>query len=295
MELDNRPLLTIGLPFFNNQHTLADAVKSVLIQTYKNWELILTDDGSTDESLKIANEFAKEYKRIKVISDGINKGLSYRLNQISELATGDYLARMDADDMMMPEKIEKQMKALLKDCTIDVIDTVAYIINEKEEPVGMRGAWDISKWDKKKVLTKGLLFHPTVIAKTNWFKKNKYNINDDFYRAEDLELWCRTFETTLFSRVYEPLFIYREGKVNVKNYTASARSTRNILRLYKHSVITGKGFYCEIIKSYVKSSLYRIFAFFDIHNILSSTRNSKLDYVQKRKIREVIMQIKNYQ
>lgn len=292
---NKQPFVTIGLPFFNNENTLADAIKSVIVQSYTNWELILTDDGSTDKSLQIANEFAKADKRIKVISDGVNKGLSNRLNQISNLTTTDYLARMDADDMMMPEKIEKQMKVLLSDSTIDVIDTVAYIINEKEQPVGMRGAWDISTWDKKKVLTKGLLFHPTVIAKTNWFKKNKYNASDDFYRSEDLELWCRTFENTVFSRVYEPLFIYREGKVNVKNYTASARSTRNILRLYHKGVITRGEFYWEIIKSYVKSGLYRLFAFFDVHNILSATRNNRLDYVQKRKIKEVIMQIKNYQ
>lgn len=288
-------MLTIGLPFYNNEKTLADAVKSVLIQTYTNWELILTDDGSTDGSLDIAKEFAKNDIRIKVISDGFNKGLSHRLNQIAELTSSEYLARMDADDMMMPKKIEKQMKALLKDPSIDVIDTVAYIINEKEEPVGMRGAFDIATWDKQKVLTKGLLFHPTVIAKTSWFKQNKYNPADDFLRSEDLELWCRTFDKTVFSRVYEPLFIYREGKVNVKNYTASARATRNILRLYHKNVLNNSTFYAEIIKSYFKSGLYRVFAFFDVHNILSSTRNNRLDYVQKRKVREVIVQIKNYQ
>lgn len=289
-----QPKLTIGLPFYNNENTLADAIKSVLVQTYKDWELILTDDGSTDRSLEIATEFAGRDERIKIISDGVNKGLSFRLNQISELTHSEYLARMDADDMMMPEKLEKQMKTLLNDNTIDVIDTVAYIINEKEEPVGMRGAWDISKWDRKKVLKKGLLFHPTVIAKTEWFKKNQYDVSENFYRSEDLELWCRTFGTTIFSRVYEPLFIYREGKVNVKNYTASAQSTRNILRLYKNDVITYREFYLETFKSYFKSALYRLFAFFDIHNILSATRNNKLDYVQKRKIREVIMQIKNF-
>jgi glycosyltransferase involved in cell wall biosynthesis len=285
-------MLTIGLPFYNNEKTLTDAVKSVLLQTYSDWELILSDDGSKDRSLEIANEFALKDKRIKVITDGVNKGLSFRLNQIAELASCEYLARMDADDMMMPQKLEKQMTALLKDRSIDIIDTVAYIINEKEVPIGIRGSWDISTWDKRKVLTKGLLFHPTVIAKTSWFRQNKYNVSDDFYRSEDLELWCRTFETTVFSRIYEPLFIYREGKVNIKNYTASAMATRNILRIHRN-VISNREFYLEIVKSYIKSGLYRTFALFEIHNILSSTRNYKLDDVQKLKVSQAIKQIKN--
>ena len=101
-------MLTIGLPFYNNEKTLADAIKSVLVQSYTDWELILTDDGSTDTSLSIANEFAKNDKRIIVISDSINKGLSYRLNQIADMTTTRYLARMDADDMMMPRKLKSR-------------------------------------------------------------------------------------------------------------------------------------------------------------------------------------------
>ena len=103
-------MLTIGLPFFNNDKTLADAVKSILIQSYKDWELILIDDGSTDGSNDIAKKFASIDNRIKLVSDGQNRGLIYRLNQIIDLAKGEYIARMDSDDMMMPGKLAKQME-----------------------------------------------------------------------------------------------------------------------------------------------------------------------------------------
>lgn len=164
-------MITIGLPFYNNQDTLEDAIKSILNQTYTNWELILANDGSTDGSLQIAKKMAALDPRIKITGDNINRKISYRLNQICDMAQGEYLVRMDSDDMMMPDRIEKQMNVLLEDTTIDVIDTAAYIINEKSEPIGIRGMDDITGWTKKDVLTKGLMFHPTVIAKTAWYKK----------------------------------------------------------------------------------------------------------------------------
>lgn len=285
-------MITIGLPFYNNQDTLEDAIKSILNQTYTNWELILANDGSTDGSLQIAKKMAALDPRIKITGDNINRKISYRLNQICDMAQGEYLVRMDSDDMMMPDRIEKQMNVLLEDTTIDVIDTAAYIINEKSEPIGIRGMDDITGWTKKDVLTKGLMFHPTVIAKTAWYKKNRYN--EKYNRSEDLELWCRTFDDTVFSRVYEPLYIYREGRVNISNYLASAQTTRAILRRYYKGIISSAAFFSEMIKSYSKSSAYRLFAFFNIQHILASTRNEKLSAEQKQKVLVAMQQIHSF-
>ena len=284
-------MLTIGIPFYNNEKTLADAVKSVFAQTFTDWELILADDGSVDGSLAVAKAFEQMDDRIKVVSDGVNRGISYRLNLIASLANGDYIARMDADDMMMPDRLEKQMKILLADNSIDVIDTAAYVINEKGEPVGMRGTEDLSGWNKKMVLTKGLFFHPAVIAKASWFRENKYA--EKYLRTEDFELWCRTFDKTVYTRVCEPLIIYREGKVNVKNYVNSARTSRDILKIYHKGVLTNNEYRWEIFKWYLKPDLYRTFALFDLHHILSSARNKKLNNVQKAKVKEVIQKIQS--
>lgn len=283
-------MLTIGLPFYNNEKTIASAIKSVIIQTYSNWELILIDDGSTDNSYDIANEFTKVDNRVKLISDGVNRGLIYRLNQIIDLAIGPYIARMDSDDMMMPNKLEKQMKILLENDSIDVIDTAAYTIDEKDEPFGMRGTVDLGTWNKKKVIQKVLLFHPTVIAKTTWYRKNKYD--EEFVRSEDFELWCRTFGNTVFFRIYEPLFIYREGKINIKNYTASNRTHRKIIRKYGPAVLSKKEFVSEIFRSHFKSTLYRFFAIFNMQYTLSSKRNIKLNKDQINEVKNVIKQIK---
>jgi len=292
MYLNNLPFLTIGLPFFNNQETLANAIKSVLIQSFKNWELILIDDGSTDRSYHIANELARVDSRIKLISDGENKGLIHRLNQIIDLARGTYIARMDSDDMMMPNKLERQMKILIENDSIDLIDTAAYIINEKDKPIGMRGMGDINTWNKKKVLKKGLLFHPTIVAKTSWYKSNKYD--KEYIRSEDFELWCRTYEYTVFFRIYEPLFIYREGNVNVKNYVASNQTIRKIIRKYAPGVLSNTELVLEILKTYLKNYLYYAFSIFNMQYTLSSTRNVKLNKFQIDEVKDVINRIKNF-
>jgi len=107
-------MISIGISIYNAEKYLVDAINSVLEQTYENWELVLVDDGSTDNSLKIAQEFAIKDNRIRVISDGLNKKLPARLNQIINEAKYDYIARMDADDVMHPQRLEKQLQFLEK-------------------------------------------------------------------------------------------------------------------------------------------------------------------------------------
>lgn len=263
------------------------------MQSYTDWELILIDDGSTDNSNAIAKKFAQADSRVKLISDGVNRGLISRLNQVIDLAQGEYIARMDSDDMMMPDKIARQMEVLYADKNIDVIDTAAYIINEKGEPTGMRGMGDLGSWNKKKTLKEVLLFHPTVIAKASWYRANKYH--EDFVRSEDFELWCRTFDTTVFARVYEPLFIYREGRVNIDNYTKSNQSYRKILRKHGAGVLTPVEITIAIIKSHFKTQLYHSFSLLNMQHLLTAKRNSKLSKEKKDQLRNIIDKINRFE
>ena len=131
-------MVTIGLPFYNAEKYLALAIESVLQQTYTDWELLLLDDGSTDNSLSIAQSYAQKDSRIKVISDGKNKNLATRLNELPSLAQGLYLARMDADDIMLPARIERQLAVLKAHPEIDVLGTNAYIINDENAVTSTR-------------------------------------------------------------------------------------------------------------------------------------------------------------
>ncbi len=292
MHKNNLPLLTVGLSFYNNEKTLASAIKSVLLQTYTNFEFILIDDGSTDQSYEIACKFARIDKRIKLIKDEVNRGLIYRLNQVIDLAQGKYMARMDSDDMMLPEKLERQMEILVKDSSIDIVDTAAFIINQKDEPIGMRKLINIDCWNRKKVLKKRLFFHPTIIAKTSWYRKNKYD--NDFVRSEDFELWCRTFDNMKYRRIYEPLFLYREGSVNIQNYITSSQSHRKAVIKHHEGVLSKYELTTEIFKSHIKSGLYSIFGSINMQHVLASKRNVKLSDSKKKEVAGIIKKIKGW-
>ena len=285
------PLVTVGLAFYNVEKTLASAVKSVLLQTYDNFEFILIDDGSTDDSFTIAESLAILDDRIILINGEKNMGVGYRLNQITDLANGEYIVRMDADDLMLPDKIEKQMTVLLADPQLDLIDCNAYIIDKWNCPVGKRKANDLSNLTLRKILkSRTVFFHPTVIAKTGWFKANRYDEN--FRRGPDFELWCRTFGKTNYARLINPLFIYREGKVSICNYELNMESFRRSLKMYHINNLSPFELQKEIMISHIKTFMYRIFGFFNLQHLLTATRNTQLNGEEKEKINSYIEYIK---
>lgn len=287
------PFITVGLAFYNVEKTVASAVKSVLMQTYDNFECIIIDDGSTDRSFEVVQELAKADSRIQLVRGEKNMGVGPRLNQITDLARGEYIVRMDADDMMLPDRIERQMEVLLADKTLDLVDCAAYIINELGEPVGRRKSNDISDLTLRKVLkSRTVFFHPTIIAKTSWFKKNRYN--DDYKRGPDFELWCRTFGNTRYSRIEEPLFLYREGKVSIRNYEISSVSFRRTLATYAKGNLSAFEIQKEIAFSHLRTFLYRFFGFFGLQHLLTATRNSVLRKEEKDKISRYIRYINEY-
>lgn len=293
MQKRNLPLVTVGLSFYNNEKTLAEAIKSVLLQTYTNFEFILIDDGSTDESYKVAERFSRIDNRIRLIHGGKNTGVGYRLNQITDLAKGEYIARMDADDMMLPEKLEKQMRVLISNRNIDLIDCLAYIIATDGAPIGKRKVNDLSNLNLREILKqKTVFFHPTIIAKASWFKKNKYNA--EFKRGQDFELWCRTWGKMKYTRLEEHLFLYREGNVSINNYKLSSESIIRSLKMYYNGHLSSFELKKEVVVTHIKKMAYQVFGLFKLQAFLSSTRNSKLNAFEKQKIADHIKLVKDY-
>lgn len=281
------PLVTIAIPFFNNRSTIAEAVKAVFAQTYEEWELILLNDGSTDGSLEIVEQIRDP--RVKIISDGKNRGLIYRLNQIPVLATGSFLARMDADDLMAPGRIARQVAYMVAHPETDLIDTGTYTIDEKGNPCGIRGL-DAINYSPVSVLKKTMLLHASILGKKEWFLNNKYD--SGYERAEDYELWCRTFRYSRFARISEPLYIVREGKVNLINYRKSLRSVRKIFRVYGPGVLKQIDLKVEIIKNYMKVLLYNVFGAVNRQDFLSARRNRPLTDDENEEVKRLITEIK---
>jgi glycosyltransferase involved in cell wall biosynthesis len=204
MSIQDKILVTIGIPFYNAEKFLEKAILSVFNQSIKEWVLILMDDGSTDSSLIIAKKYENDY-RVKVISDGYNRNLANRLNELIDLCETKYFTRMDADDIMHPERIRVQIEILEKNQKIDILGTNAYSIDEKDNIQGIKIKIDL---ERSKLIPTSSFIHPTIMGKTCWFKKNYYD--PKAVRVEDYELWNRTKKSSNFMLYTQPLLFYRE-------------------------------------------------------------------------------------
>jgi glycosyltransferase involved in cell wall biosynthesis len=266
------PLVTVAIPFFNAQRSLGDAIRSVFAQTFHDWELLLVDDGSSDRSLRIARSVLD--RRVRVFSDGKNRGLSCRLNQIADLARGDFAARMDADDLMHPRRLERQLEFLGRHPDVQVLGTAMIAIDGQSRPLGLRGNREIDS-RASSVLKGPPLAHPTVLARTSWFRENPYD--GAYVRAEDHELWVRTWARTVFDRIPEPLLFYREeAMITLGKYLSTCRSGRKIILDYGAERVGWSGVAALLLRSKAKEWAYRVFALLGRLDVLLARRSAPL-------------------
>lgn len=191
---------------YNGEKYLAEAIESILNQTYKNFELIIINDGSKDNSVEIIKNYMKQDNRI-VLIDRENKGLPYSLNEGISVAKGEYIARMDADDISLPIRLEKQIYYMQKN---ELYVCGSYIKlfknNIKEQTI----EYPLNNEDIKfSLLFFSCLAHPTVIFKKEVFEKIKYNV--DYKVAQDYQLWCDIVNANFkIGNIPEVLLNYRE-------------------------------------------------------------------------------------
>lgn len=203
--------ISVGIPFYNAGEYFKDAIQSVLSQSFADFELILLDDGSTDDSLSIARSFSD--KRIRVLSDGENKGLPARLNQLIDISRGEYIARMDADDLILPDKFEKQVALLDGQPHIQLVTTGLCSITNENKVLGYRLARGTNheKYTVSDVIFgKADIAHATIMARKSWYYLNRYN--EEAKLMEDYQLWIDAAINNSLNVGYlqEPLYFYRE-------------------------------------------------------------------------------------
>lgn len=271
--MDQDILITIGIPVYNAGPFLRNSIKSVLYQTYKKFELIISDDGSTDDSLLIAQSFQDD--RIQIIFDGMNRGISYRINQQLSIANGKYFARMDADDLMFPTRIEEQIKIMESNSSVDVIGCQCVVIDDNNRLLGLRTSSFDFKFDT--ILRSNLFIHPTVFGKTKWFKENPYN--EDFNGIEDYDLWINTFNKSKFYVYDEALLFYRDPlTLKLQTYLSRHLQIRKAYRKYlRKSLISYKIYFKLILISYLKSDCYYVFSKLGLASIFIKRRNKPLN------------------
>ncbi len=259
--------ITIGLPFYNAEDFLELAIKSVFAQTYQDWELILIDDGSTDRSLEIAKSIKDP--RVTVYSDGKNKKLASRLNEIVGLAKYEYLARMDADDLMSTKRIETQMKILEENPSIDLVSTGTISISNDLEYLGARFA-DLTEISFDDLLFKRATpLHASIVCKTDFFRRNTYNTSLKI--AQDYDLWLRASKKNDFNIRLIPdlLYYYREeNNATAKKVLAAYRNERVMYKKYAENQ-----YYKLWLKSKFKSLLVSGISLINKEDILLKRRS----------------------
>lgn len=215
-----RPTVSIVLPVYNGGSVLQQALASLSHQTFRDWELILIDDGSTDGCL---SGFTPADGRIILIQDGGNRGLAARLNQGIDLARGKYLARMDQDDIAYPERLEAQVNFLEKHPEVDLVAARTLLFREDGSVIGLS---PLRRTHAEICATpwRGFfLAHPTWMGKTEWFRRHRYHL-PEFVRAEDQELLLRTYSTSRLACLPEVLLAYRKTQVPLGKILTARKS-----------------------------------------------------------------------
>jgi glycosyltransferase involved in cell wall biosynthesis len=206
------PLISIAMPFYNAARTMAAAMRSIRLQSYPYWEMLLCDDGSTDASSQIARSFGDP--RIVVWGDQRRLGLGARLNECIERARGPYLARMDADDIAYPLRLYKQVRYLEDHPEVDLAGGWAVLFAGAGAPFGKRADpaahADIARWP----LHSFKLIHPTFMGKAAWFRQYRYRA--EAIRCEDHDLLLRASERSRYANLPEILLGYRQDRIDLR-------------------------------------------------------------------------------
>ncbi len=196
---------------YNGERFLQEAIESCLEQTYSNFELIIIDDGSTDSSLDIIN--CSEDNRIVLLINESNKGQSYSRNRGIKESTGDYIAIMDADDVMYPNRLQKQLKILqMQNNTICF--SWADIIDEIGEWVKLKKHISDGVLIYAKLIFECPLIHPTAMWNKEAFIDKNLWYDEAYVYAQDMEFWNRVKEYYSIVIIEEPLIKFRFGNSN---------------------------------------------------------------------------------
>jgi glycosyltransferase involved in cell wall biosynthesis len=212
---NSSPKVSIILPVFNGGATLLSAVQSIVDQDYFDWELIIVDDGSTDECTKYLERL--DVFRIKVYVDGFRKGLATRLNEGIDCSKGLYIARMDADDLCFPSRLKKQVDYLDTHPQIDLLATKALGFSNRGNQL-LIGV--LPYYEKHEDLSaspwSGIYMpHPSWMGRSAWFRKYRYRM-PEVLRAEDQELLLRAMPESRYYCLPEVLLAYRQSSFNLQ-------------------------------------------------------------------------------
>lgn len=223
------PRITVLMAIYNCADTVSEAIESLYSQTYKNFKLILCDDGSTDDTYFIAKQYAEKYDNIVLLKNTKNMKLAYSLNRCLEYADTEYVARMDGDDISLPSRFEKQVEFLDNHPEYALVSTGMVRFDET-------GDWGISILKEKPSINdfrKGTPHaHAPSMIRTNVMKEVKgYTVSKRLERGQDYYLWYKIYKAGYYGyNLQEPLYKMRDDQDAMNRRTVKSRIDSFIIK-----------------------------------------------------------------
>jgi len=246
----------------NGEQYIEDALNSLLTQTIENLQIIVVDDGSTDNTLNILNQY-KSKCHLVILHNSRSMGLAYSLNLALKYADGEYVARMDDDDISLPERLRKEKLFLQNNTEYDFVGSGAAMFDEN----GVFGKWQPKTKISLKELFKGTVYiHPTVMFRTKALKAVEgYSTALEMNRIEDWNLWLNLYFNGFKGyNIPEVLFKYRETSGSFKKRNFKRRINQFAMLKFWRKKMKLKGIYriipyIPLIKGIVPQKLIQIY------------------------------------
>lgn len=220
--MDN-PKISIIMGIYNCDRYLKQAIESIVAQTYTNWEIIMCDDCSSDNTYNIAERYVNKYPdKFTLIHNEVNQGLNVSLNNCLKYATGEYIARMDGDDISDPKRLEKEISFLLKHREYAIVSCNMSYFDEK----GIFGRSNSKTEPVKKDLPKQTPFchAPCMVRKKAYDDVHGYSTDRCFLRVEDYHLWIKMYEKGYKGyNLSDSLYYMRDDRDAIKRRTFKFR------------------------------------------------------------------------
>ncbi|MCD7818689.1 MAG: glycosyltransferase [Lachnospiraceae bacterium] len=207
-----RPQISVIMGIYNCADTLPESIESIINQTFKDWELILCDDGSSDNTYQVARQYKAKYpEKIVLLRNKKNRGLNYTLNRCLRAAKGEFIARMDGDDRCPVNRFTKELEVLRRESDIAIVSTDMGFFDE----TGVWGNISHPEYPSPTDFLHGTPFchAPCMVRKTAYDKVGGYSESDRLLRVEDYHLWIKMYSAGFKGKnIHETLYYMRDDR-----------------------------------------------------------------------------------
>ena len=224
------PSVTVLMTVYNGGRFLAEAIRSILSQGFREYEFLIVDDSSSDGSVSVLKDFAAKDTRIRLLLNEVNKGQTACLNQGLREAKGKWIARQDADDLSLPGRLELQWKAAQKTSDLMIIGVNGWVIDELGACTGMIHAPLIDQGIRWSLPFRNPFIHAGVMFRRQWPDRSAVLYDEGFQICQDWDLWTRLLEKGEGMNLSQRLVAYRhqEGSLSHGNLEKTRSETEAI-------------------------------------------------------------------